>query len=93
MFRVFGLAGAFVLVVVAAGVVVVLDVVVSDEEPAGVLLVVADAGAEPVSLTLPVGGVFDVAGVVTGSVVSGVGTGGNGLDMTLAIRSVSPASD
>ncbi len=84
------------LLVVAAGVVVVLDVVVNDEVPAGVLLVVvdaADAGAEPVSLTLPVGGVFDVAGVVTGSVVSRVGTGGNGLDMTLAIRSVSPASD
>ena len=41
---------------------------------------------------LPVDGVVDVAGVV-GSVVIGVGTGGNGFDKALAMNSGRPDSD
>lgn len=54
----------------------------------------ADPGAavDPVLLMLPVAGVVVVAGV-DGSVVIGVGTGGNGFDITLAIISFRPASD
>ena len=54
----------------------------------------ADPGAavDPLLLMLPVAGVVVVAGVA-GSVVIGVGTGGNGFDITLAISSFRPASD
>ena len=38
-------------------------------------------------------GAVVVVGVVAGSVVIGVGSGGNGFDITLAIISVSPASE
>ena len=58
--------------------------------PVGLLV---GAAVAPVVLELPDAGVVDAAGVVAGSVVSGVGSGGNGLDITLAIRSVKPASD
>ena len=57
-----------------------------------VLLVAGDPTVEPAVLVLPVAGVVDVAGAA-GNVVSGVGSGGNGLDITLAIRSFRPASD
>lgn len=84
-------------VVATADVVVVFGVVVSDDEAAGaVVLFVAGGTAaevEPALLVLPVPGVVVVAGVVTGSVVIGVGSGGNGLDITLAIISFRPASD
>ena len=97
MFRVFGLTGAFVLVVVAAaGVEVVFGVVVSDDAPAGAVVFVA-AGTDPVELaallTLPVAGVVVVVAGGVGSVVSGVGSGGNGFDITPAISSFRPASD
>ena len=100
MFRVFGFTGVFVLVVVvvAAGVVVVVvpfGVAVRAGEAAGtVVLFVAggtaapDVEVEPVLLPVVV-----VAGVVAGKVVNGVGTGGNGFDITLAIISVNPASE
>jgi hypothetical protein len=87
------------VVVVAADVVVVFGVVVRDSATAGTAVrfvgpgtVAPGAAVEPVLLMLPVAGVVVVAGVA-GSVVRGVGTGGNGFDMTLAIRSVRPASD
>ena len=50
------------------------------------------AAVDPLLLMLPVAGVVVVAGVA-GSVVIGVGTGGNGFDITLAISSFRPASD
>ena len=78
------------LVVAGADVVVVFGVVVRDSATAGT--VAPGAEVEPVLLMFPVAGVVVVAGVA-GSVVRGVGTGGNGFDMTLAIRSVRPASD
>lgn len=85
------------LFVAAVDVAVVFAVVVRDDEAAGaVVLFVAGGTAakvEPVLLVLPVAGVVVVAGVVTGSVVIGVGTGGNGFESTLAISSFSPASD
>ena len=86
------------LVVAAADVVVVFGVVVRDSATAGTVVrfvcggtAVPGAEVEPVLLMPPVAGVVVVAGV-GGSVVRGVGTGGNGFDMTLAIRSVRPAS-
>ena len=50
------------------------------------------AAVEPV-VFVPVAGVLDVVGAAAGNVVSGVGSGGNGFVITLAIRSVSPASE
>ena len=83
------------MVVVAAGV-VVFGAVIVDEAAGAIVFAVSvvaapDAGVEP-PLLLPVEGVVDVAGGV-GSVFIGVGTGGNGLDRTLAISSFRPASD
>ena len=95
MLRVFGLAGfttAASVVVVAGFVVVVAAGVVAG-------FVVPVAVPVPVPAVVPAAfvvfdpGVVDVAGVAAGSVVNGVGSGGNGFDMTPAIRSVRPASD
>jgi len=99
LFRVFGLTGGFALVVVLVDVVVVLGVVVRADAAAGAVVVLAGGGTtafgaevEPVLVVFPVAGVVVVAGVA-GSVVSGVGTGGNGFDITLAIISVRPLSE
>jgi hypothetical protein len=76
------------VVVVAA---VVLTVVVA-VAPVVALLVAAGAAVEPGGVVVPPdAGVVDVAGAA-GNVVSGVGTGGSGLDMTLAIISFRPVS-
>ena len=86
-----------VVVVVAAGVVVVavpFGVAVRADEAAGtVVLFVAGGTAAPDVEVEPV--LLPVAGavVVAGKVVNGVGTGGNGFDITLAIISVNPASE
>ena len=94
MFRIFGFAGAFVLAA-AAELAVDFGVVVSDDEAPGALFVVAGAvpvpAVEPATVE-PFAGV-DVVGAVAGNVVSGVGTGGNGLATTPAIRSVKPTSE
>ncbi len=91
MFRVFGFTGA---VDAAAGAEVVLGVDVSEEAA-------PDAGAfaapvvefDPAALLeVPLDGVVVVAGVV-GKVVNGVGSGGYGFDITVAIISGKPASD
>ena len=99
MLRVFGFAARFalavcVVVVVAFGAVVVAVVV------AGVVVLlgagcatVPGATVEPVVLGLLVPGRAEVVGVVAGSSVIGVGTGGNGFDNTVAIISFNPASD
>ena len=101
MLRVFGLAAGLVVLAVAAEVVVVFVVVVVAAGTGVVVVVVlfvargaafAGVALEPLPM-LPVAGVVVVAGVVTGSVVIGVGSGGNGLDITLAIRSFRPTSD
>ena len=86
MLRIFGFATGFVFAV-SADVVVVFGVVVT------AALFVADAAlpAEPAEFT-PFAGV-DVVGAAGGSVVSGVGSGGNGLAITPAMRSVRPTSD
>ena len=83
MFRIFGFAGVFVFAVSAE----VFGLVVSEAAPDG-LLVVWTA----VPVPEPLVGV-DVVGDAAGSVVNGVGCGGNGLVITLAIKSVSPTSD
>ena len=49
------------------------------------------AGVAPDEVMLPEAGL--VVGAAAGRVVIGVGSGGNGFDMTLAIISVRPASD
>ena len=95
MFRPFGFAGVLVFAV-SAEFVVVFGVVVGDDEAPGVLFV-ARGAVVPVPVvvaadTEPLAGV-DVVGVVAGSVVSGVGSGGNGLVITPAIKSVKPTSD
>ena len=59
---------------------------------AGTAAAFAGTVVEPPVFTLPVVGAVDAAGV-SGSVVSGVGTGGSGFDITLAIISVKPASE
>jgi hypothetical protein len=93
----FGLTGGFgVAVGVAVGLAVVL-VVDGAAVPAVVVLLADGAAASgvavaPAVLVLPEAGAVDVAGAA-GSVVSGVGSGGNGFDITPAIRSVRPASD
>ena len=59
----------------------------------GFRFVVAAAGvAAVVEVMLPDGGVL-VVDAEAGKLVSGVGSGGNGLDNTLAINSFIPASD
>lgn len=64
--------------------------VVGEAAPAGLLVVWT---AVPVTAEFePLVGV-DVVGAAGGRVVNGVGCGGNGLVITLAIRSVSPTSD
>ena len=77
-------------VVVAAGV-----LAEADDVPAGVFApeggVVPAAGVDPDELMLPEAGL--VVGVAAGKLVIGVGSGGKGFDMTLAIISVRPASD
>ena len=79
----------------AAELVVVFGVVVSDDEAPGALFVVAGAVPVPAvepAIVEPFAGV-DVVGAVAGNVVSGVGSGGNGLAITPAIRSFRPTSD
>ena len=100
MLRVFGLAAGLVLAVcgaVVAGFTIVVAaggaaVVVGALLAAGALEV-PGAAVEPPALVLPDEGVVDVVGVVGGSSVKGVGTGGNGLDSTLAIISGKPVSE
>ena len=97
MLRVFGFAARFafavcVVVVVAFGAVVVVV------EAAGVAVfaggvTVPGARVDPVVLGLLVPGKADVVGVVAGSSVIGVGTGGNGFDNTAAIISDNPLSE
>lgn len=86
----------FVVVVVTAGfvdVVVVFGVVVNEDGVAVPVDVPAagdpDAAGSAVEL-VPEEGVIVLD---AGRAVSGVGTGGNGFDSTLAIRSLRPASD
>ena len=96
MLRVFGLGfttAASLVVVAGFGAVVAV-------EAAGVVTGLVVGGAtvpgvavEPAAVELPGTGVLDVVGVTAGSVVNGVGSGGNGLAITPAIRSVRPASD
>ena len=98
MLRVFGLTTGFTTAV-SAVVVGGFGVVVAAGTALGVVVVLFVAGAtpvpgaavEPAALVLVGVGVLDVVGA--GSVVSGVGSGGNGFDITAAIRSVRPASD
>ena len=54
--------------------------------PAGAVVLALPAAGAPVA---PVG---DAAGAGVGSDVSGVGSGGNGLELTLAMYSVKPVS-
>jgi hypothetical protein len=74
--------------VVAAG-----ELVEAEDVPAGVLPAAAlpAAGVDPDEVTPPEAGL--VVGAAAGSVVIGVGSGGSGFDMTLAIISGRPASD
>jgi hypothetical protein len=98
LFRTFGFAGVGVaVVVVTAGLVdeVVVFGAVGNEAGGVVpvkLLVVGepDVAGAPVELELPEEGLIVLD---DGRVVSGVGTGGNGFERTLAIRSLRPASD
>ena len=57
----------------------------------GVVVNVEAPAVEP-AVVEPLAGV-DVVGAAGGSVVNGVGSGGNGFEVTLAIRSVRPTSD
>lgn len=96
MFLGFGLAGVVELV----GVVVVFGAVI-DVDEAGVVVVgvlfvgaeTADPVAAPAAFVFPDVGVVVVVGVEAGTVVNGVGSGGNGFAITPAIISVSPASE
>ena len=99
MLRVFGLATGFVLAV-STFVVVVFGVVVANGAAVVVVVLFVAGGAtvpgvaaEPVVDKLPLVGVVDVVGAAAGSVVSGVGTGGNGFESTLAINSFMPAAE
>ena len=94
MLRAFGFAAGLVLAVV-----VVFGAVVAAVEATGVVVlfvaggtIVPGATVDPVVLGLLDPGKADVVGAVAGSSVKGVGTGGNGLDMTVAIISFKPAS-
>ena len=90
MFRVFGFATALVFAV-SEEVVVFGAVVTAPCDPDVLLAVVPFPAAEPAAAA-PFAGV-DVVGAAGGSVVSGFGSGGNGLAITPAIRSVRPTSD
>ena len=105
MFRVFGLTGALtgafapavVVVVVVVGFGVVIGGVVAAFVVLGAAPGIAPVGLEPglelpLLLTPPVAGVVAEAGSA-GRVVSGVGTGGNGFESTLAIIAGRPVSD
>ena len=101
MLRVFGFAAGLAVAVVVV-VVVAFGTVVVAVGATGVIVVVLlvtggttvpGATVEPAVLGLPVPGVADVAGVVAGSVVNGVGTGGTGFDNTPAIISGNPLSE
>jgi len=84
----------FTAVFVFAASAELFGLVVGEAAPDGLLVVWAAVpvpAVEPAPLEPFVG--EDVAGAAGGSVVNGVGTGGNGLVITLAIRSVSPTSD
>ena len=89
MFRIFGFAGVFVFAASAEFFGVVLRGEVAPADFYGAALPLP--AVEPVAVE-PLAGV-DVVGVAAGRVVNGVGSGGNGLVITLAIRSVSPTSD
>ena len=82
MFRIFGFTAVFVFAVSAA----LFGLVVGEAAPDGLLVVWTAPVPEPL-----VG--VDVVGAAGGSVVNGIGGGGNGLVITLAIKSVSPTSD
>jgi len=92
----FGLAGVVVLALEAAGF-AEPEVVVLVVETAGFAkpgpVVVAGAGTNVVVVVgLPTAGAV-VVDAEAGKLVSGVGSGGKGLDNTLAINSFRPASD
>ena len=91
MFRIFGFAAVFVFAVSAE----VFGVVLTVEAAPDGLLVVGTAvpvkAVEPAPFE-PFAG-DEVVGGAGGSVVNGVGGGGKGLVITLAIKSVSPTSD
>ena len=89
MFRVFGFAAVFVVAVSAEFFGLVVSGEAAPDDLFGAALPLA--AVEPVAVE-PLAGV-DVVGVAAGRVVNGVGSGGNGLVITLAIRSVSPTSD
>jgi hypothetical protein len=89
LFRIFGFTAVFVFAASAE----LFGLAAGDAAPDGLLVV----AAVPVTAVeraefVPLVGV-DVVGGAAGSVVNGVGCGGNGLVITLAIRSVSPTSD
>ena len=89
-----GFAGAVAfpgcVVVVGGALVEADDVPVGLFAPEGAETLPA-AGFDPDEFMLPEAGL--VVGVAAGRVVIGVGSGGKGFDMTLAIISVRPASD
>ena len=90
MFRIFGFTAVFVFAVSAA----FFGLVVGEAAPDDLLVVwtaVPVTAVEPAGFEPLVG--VDVVGGAAGSVVNGVGCGGNGLVITLAIRSDSPTSD
>ena len=86
-----GLAGGFA-VVVSVGVLTVVVVVAPAVVGLLVAALVAAGAVEPGVVVPPDAGVVEVAGAA-GNVVSGVGTGGSGLVITLAIISFRPASE
>lgn len=90
LFRIFGFTAVFVFAASAE----LFGLVAGDAAPDGLLVVwaaVPVTAVEPAEFAPLVG--VDVVGGAAGSVVNGVGCGGNGLVITLAIRSVSPTSD
>ena len=78
------------VVVVGGALVEAADAPLGAFAPEGVEALPA-AGFDPDEFMLPEAGL--VVGVAAGRVVIGVGSGGKGFDMTLAIISVRPASD
>ena len=86
-----GLAGVVVLVVTAGFAELVPRVVVVVVAPFTVVVAAAVVAAVGGGM-LPDAGVL-VVDAEAGKLVSGVGSGGNGLDNTLAINSFIPASD
>jgi hypothetical protein len=84
---------AVLLAVVAAA---VLGAAVNEVVDGAVVVFVAETGvavAAGEEFRLPEVGVVVVVGAAAGRVVIGVGTGGKGFDITLAIISFRPASD